>query len=87
MVQTFSLNSLHPSVVFHIENNHLICKTNQMTGFYIQCNTGLKWVKHNSNYSIAAIKSFLYGFFANLPLGLMKLFNIFQIPIKSVDLD
>ena len=32
-----------PSVVFHIENNHLTCSANQMNGFYIKCNTGLKW--------------------------------------------
>ena len=33
-----------------------------MTGFYIQCNTGLKLVNNNSNYSIPAIKSFSYSF-------------------------
>ena len=32
-----------PSVAFHIETSHLICRANQMTGFYIKCNTGLKW--------------------------------------------
>ena len=25
-------------VVFHIETSHLICFTNQMTGFYMKCN-------------------------------------------------
>ena len=34
----------HPSVEFHIETNHLIRSANQMTGFYIEYNTGLKGV-------------------------------------------
>ena len=29
-------------VVFHIETSHFICSANQMIGFYIKCNTGLK---------------------------------------------
>ena len=33
-----------PSVAFHIETSHLIFLPNQMTGFYMKCNTGLKWV-------------------------------------------
>ena len=28
----------------HIETSHLICSANQMTGFYMKCNTGLKRV-------------------------------------------
>ena len=39
-----SLNMFHPSVVFPIETSRLICSTNQTTGFYMKCNTGLKWV-------------------------------------------
>ena len=31
-----------PSVAFHIETNHLVYKTNRMTGFYIKGNTELK---------------------------------------------
>ena len=31
---------------FYIETSHLICITNQMTGFCMEDNTGLKWVKH-----------------------------------------
>ena len=63
MVQYGSLkNSLYPGVVFHIKTSHLICTANYMTGFYIQCKTGLKLVNNNSNYSIPAIKSFSYGF-------------------------
>ena len=28
-----------PSGAFHIETNHLIRSVNQMTGFYMKCNT------------------------------------------------
>ena len=38
------INPIQPSVAFHIETRHLICSANQMTGFYMRCNTGLKWV-------------------------------------------
>ena len=38
------VNPFQPSVAFHIETSHLISKANQMTGFYVKCNTGLKWV-------------------------------------------
>ena len=34
-----------PNLGFHIETSHLIYTANQMTGFYIECNTKLKWVK------------------------------------------
>ena len=34
----------HFSIAFHIETSHLICKANQMTGFYMKYKTGLKWV-------------------------------------------
>ena len=34
-----------PSFAFHIETSRLICTANQVTGFYMKCNTGLKWVK------------------------------------------
>ena len=34
-----------PSVAFHMETSHLICNANQMTCFYIECNTVLKWLK------------------------------------------
>ena len=32
-------------VVFYIETSYLICITNQMTGFYMKCNTGLKFIE------------------------------------------
>ena len=40
-----SLTFFQPSVTFYIENSYLFCRANQVTGFYINCNTGLKWVK------------------------------------------
>ena len=39
------MNQFYPIVVFHIETSHLICSANQMTFFYMKCNTGMKWVK------------------------------------------
>ena len=39
-----TLNPFQPSVAFHIETRHLICSVNQITGFCMQQNTGLKWV-------------------------------------------
>ena len=43
----FSLNVLtkvfvQPSSYFFIETSHLICSVNQITGFYMKCDTGLK---------------------------------------------
>ena len=35
------VNSFQPGVVFHIEYSNLICSANQLTGFYMKCNTGL----------------------------------------------
>ena len=32
-------------VLFHRETSRLIWTANQMTGFYMKCNTGFKWVK------------------------------------------
>ena len=42
-----NFNSFQPSVTFHIENSHLIFIANPMTGFYMKCNTGLKWFNQN----------------------------------------
>ena len=39
------------SVTFHIEHSHLICSANQMTGFYMKCNAGLKRVKRKCFFS------------------------------------
>ena len=40
-------NHTLPSVAFHMETNHSVCTANKMTGFFIKCNKGLKWVKPN----------------------------------------
>ena len=40
------LSSFQPSAAFHIKTSHLICYENQMTGFYMKCNTGLKRVNY-----------------------------------------
>ena len=37
-------NPSQASVVFHTETSYLIYTANQMTGFYMKCNSGLKWV-------------------------------------------
>ena len=41
------LNLFPPCVAFYIKTSHIICKTKYMTGFYIKCNTVLKWLKTN----------------------------------------
>ena len=41
---TCNLNPFQPSVTFYIKTSQLFCRATQMTGFYMQCNTGLKWV-------------------------------------------
>ena len=43
-VYQFQFNQFQPSVVSHVET-HVIYNTNQMIGFYMQCDTELKWVK------------------------------------------
>ena len=42
-----SISPFQPSVTFRIETGHLICSTNQLTGFYTHFNTGLKSVIRN----------------------------------------
>ena len=37
-------NLFQPSVAIQVKTSHLICSANQMTGFYVKCNIGLKWV-------------------------------------------
>ena len=41
-------NPFQPSVAFNIETSHFIYIANQMTGFLMKCNTGLKWLKYQS---------------------------------------
>ena len=59
---------IQPNVAFHVENSHLICIANQMTGFYMKCianqmtgfymkcNIGLKWVKKQKKLERIEIK-------------------------------
>ena len=42
----YQFNPFQPSVEIHIETSHLICTTNQMTGFHMKWNTRLKWVEN-----------------------------------------
>ena len=37
------IKQFKPSVAFCIKTSHLICCVNQVNGFYMKCNTGLKW--------------------------------------------
>ena len=50
------LTHFSPSVAFHIETSHLICTANQMTGLYMKCNTGLKWVKYFTSQLFQSIQ-------------------------------
>ena len=40
------INSFQYIVAFVKKTSDLICSRNQMTGFYMKCNTGLKWIKY-----------------------------------------
>ena len=42
--RNWSLDLFQPIVAFYLEVSHLICCVNQVSGFYMKCNTGLKWV-------------------------------------------
>ena len=37
--------AFQPIMIFHVETSHLFCPANEMTGFYMEYNTWLKWVK------------------------------------------
>ena len=65
----WSFNPFQPSVVFHIETSHLICTANQITGFYVKCNPGLKWVKspNRKKTSCRASVNSLTLFFSMFP--------------------
>ena len=65
LFQCSKINPIQPSVVFHIETNH---SPNQMTGFYMKCNAGLKWVD-------------LVPFKVNAPI-ILKLVIIFALQIN-----
>ena len=38
------INQFQPRFALYVETSHLICCANQMTGFYMKYNTGIKWV-------------------------------------------
>ena len=50
-------------VVFHVETSHFLSGANQMTGFYVECNTEMKWVKarhcyiRNNNNKVDSIET------------------------------
>ena len=39
-IKITSFNPFQPFVAFHIETSHLVCSVKQMTGFYMERNTG-----------------------------------------------
>ena len=42
-IGAYWVNSFH-SNVFHRETSNWFCTANQMTGFYMKCNNGMKWI-------------------------------------------
>ena len=42
------INSFQPIFAFLIETSHLFCSTKQLTGFYMKCSTGMKWVNQST---------------------------------------
>ena len=64
LVQTKTLSSMlfnpfQPSVVFHIDTNHLFPSPKQMTGFYMERNTGL--MKRNNGLKLLRMNIYLGG--------------------------
>ena len=51
-------------VTFHRETTHLICYANQMTGYYMKCNTWVKWVNSRipSKHFCGTIEEFITFF-------------------------
>ena len=43
------VNPFQPSAAFHIKTSHLTCNPNQMTDFYMESSTGMKWVNPFQN--------------------------------------
>ena len=39
-----TFNLFQPTVAIHIVTSHLICSASQLTGFYVKCKSGLKWI-------------------------------------------
>ena len=55
-----ALNPFQPNTAFHIKTSHLICTANQMTGFYMKCNTGLKWLNVTKLQAKSLLKNQLH---------------------------
>ena len=54
MMKNPLINPLQSSVAFHIETSYLFYSAKQMTGFYMKCKSGLKWVNCNEfSYTIS----------------------------------
>ena len=60
--QTSFAFDIETSVAFHVETSHLICTSNQMTGFYMKCNTRLKWIKRLNNLDTVGIQTKVFCF-------------------------
>ena len=60
--QTSFAFDIETSVAFHVETSHLICTSNQMTGFYMKCNTRLKWIKQLNNLDTVGIQTKVFCF-------------------------
>ena len=70
---TCNLNPFQPSVTFYIKTSQLFCRAPQMTGFYMQCNTGLKWVKLSMAFYLI---TFLKIDFKSTPETKISLLNL-----------
>ena len=73
-----SFNQFLPSVTFHTETSRLICKANQMTGFYMKCNTR---VNLSNNCSALFICFFTLLIF--LPIIYAKIFGYILLTFLS----
>ena len=54
------LRFIYKPVVLQRETNDWSCKAKQMTGFYIKCNPGLKWL-NNITHILSLFDSFSPG--------------------------
>ena len=44
LIFSTTFNLFEPTVAIHIVTSHLICSASQLTGFYVKCKIGLKWI-------------------------------------------
>ena len=70
-----AIYTISASVAFHTETSHLICSANQITGFYMECNVGLKL--GNQDLDKKTIE------YASPIIAITKLSLIFDINIQS----